>query len=316
MTNTTETRTAARSSVTSCFSPFPLRPSPSLRQMSCPSPELLPLWQRISRVHKGSWMTARKKSWCCLTQQDGQGWNLSRLKKTINNQFFRGNQGPKSHMSWEESGDAQGWMQHWKVPAVVRIDVVIVTESLNLFCLPSKSSRHISPSILLTGCISPDSCPQSSWLHLGPSLSLQIHHWFLGWPQSPPLDLILFHLFVLLAWPGSAHHHGPAQRPGLWVRSAHPSQACSAAGLAGKERHLELTQFLPFLALHLTLLSAGSKFPPLQMSNCAEAVAWTRKIVPSTCLSIPSWAEPACPFHFSPDAGESSDKKISGVDGA
>lgn len=44
----------------------------------------------------------------------------------------------------------------------------------------------------------------SSCLHLGPSLSLQILQWFLGWPQSPPLDLILIHWFVFLAWAGSA----------------------------------------------------------------------------------------------------------------
>lgn len=99
----------------------------------------------------------RIESWCCPIQQ-GLGWNLDRLKKTINNHSFsEAIRGPKSHRSWEESDDAQGWMQHWKVPAAIRVDVIIVTGSLNLFCLPSKSSKHLSPSSTLpTGCTSPD----------------------------------------------------------------------------------------------------------------------------------------------------------------
>lgn len=55
-------------------------------------------------------------------------------------------------------------MQHWKMPAAIGIDVITVTGSLNLFCVPSKSSRHLSPSILPTGCISPDSHPQTEFL--------------------------------------------------------------------------------------------------------------------------------------------------------
>lgn len=71
---------------------------------------------------------------------------------------------------------------------------------------------------------------------------------------------------------------------------AHLAQLQWDTGLAGKERHLELTQFLPLVPLHLTLFSvqAPNCLSQLQKNDIAEAVAWTRKIVPLTCLSIPS----------------------------
>lgn len=152
MTDTTETRTAGRSSPASPQADeLPIHWAPATLTKHLQSPQV----QLDGRT------PGRIKSW---TQRDGQGWNLSRLKKTINNHSFsEAIREPKSHMSWGECGDAQGWVQHWKVPAAIRIDVIIMTESLDLFCLPRKSSRHISPLILPTGCISPDWVPGFTW---------------------------------------------------------------------------------------------------------------------------------------------------------
>lgn len=110
-----------------------------------------------------------------------------------------------------QSGDQKAtWVEERAVMLkdgcnIGRIDGITGAESLTLFCLPSKSSRHISPSILPQAPSARTPIHRlSSCLHLRPSLSLQILQRFLGWPQSPPLDLILIHWFAFLAWAGSA----------------------------------------------------------------------------------------------------------------
>lgn len=245
MTDTTETRTAGRSWATCCFSPFhweqvlssgrwtahPLAPATLTKDLQGPQMQL------DARIR------GRIRSWWCPTQQ---GWNLDRLRKTINNHSFsEAVRGPKSHMCWGESGDAQGWMQHWKLPAAIRIGVVTMTGSPNLLCLSRKSSRHLSPLILPTGCISPDSHPQTEFQASPGTLLVTADPPVIPrLAQSPPLDLILIHWFAFLAWPGSASSTRPC--PVTWALGwiCPPAQACSpcsAAGLAAKERHLKLT---------------------------------------------------------------------------
>lgn len=238
MTDTTETKTAGRSSPASPQADeLPIHWAPATLTKHLQSPQV----QLDGRT------PGRIKSW---TQRDGQGWNLSRLKKTINNHsFFRGNQGTKKPRELRRVW----WCSRMGAAlegACCYQNRCYYNDWEPGFVLPPKEKQQTHQPIDLAHRMHQSRL--SSWLHLGPSLSLQIHQWFLGWPQSSPLDLILFHFFGLLAWPGCAS--SPQTCLVTWAlgKTCPSFTGLLSAGLAGKERHLELTWLLPLLALLLT----------------------------------------------------------------
>lgn len=154
----------------------------------------------------------RIESWCCPIQQGWTGVESGQTQEdNKQSQFFRGNQGTKKPQELRREWWCSG-MDATLEGACCYQSRCYYSDWEPEFVLPPKQKQQTPQPIINLAHRLHKSRQEnrikyhrpSSWLHLGPSLSLQIHQWLIGWPQSPPLDLILIHWFAFLAWPGSA----------------------------------------------------------------------------------------------------------------
>lgn len=228
----------------------------------------------------------------------------------------------------------------------IRIAVIAATENSNPF-LPPKQNQQTHLPINLAQRFHQSGLWLTSWLHLGPALSLwtcqviaRLTPDTITGPKAdslacvPGLALDLLHHHGCFWWLGLLDEHDYPWR--TWP--AHLAQEQWDRALAGKEKHLLLTPFLPLLSMAVlgsglnhnsslnSFLHTGTPNYPyrLQMSNSAGAVAWTREIGPipqpvylslaETRLLVLS-ASALQSFAFSPDVEDISDKKDHDVAG-